>query len=608
MLLILILSSLVYVIGLKDCNVKDSLVKTLPGLSSEVIPCMYSGFIEIDEVSKSNIFYWLIESKKNNADLPLIVWLNGGPGFSSLWGLFTEMGPLRFDKTTEKLLLKEERSWTSVANVLYVDQPVGTGYSFTNDKNKIAKNQDMIANQFYRFFQKFLGVYTNYQKRPIYIIGESYAGKFIPNIAKKILDENLLIDKDDRSHIKVDLKKVAIGNGLFDAKYQRAARKDLAKGIHIMSEHNEEAQYDMLVKNCEFSVANKRDNSIEQCDKVLDYVIDLAGDVHEFDVRKNRFYDRDLAEAMHKFLNLDEVVTALHVKPNSIKTEFWSIRNSTVREALHDDINLRSSLPVLEKLLEDYNLPIVIYAGQFDLVDGPQGIERSLYSMNYKNSENFKKSSKQLWKVSTSDGSVVAGYVKQYENLIFITMRNAGHFAPRDAFYSSLDIIKHLFSDEKNWKCPDDSCSLIEKKCLAMKKCHNNGKCNESTGGLCECENEFYGPDCSIKATPINNSLIKISPRDTKLLKLSNYEGDMLLEIDSDDHNILVSLLDKKNHFQLFNQKEHIITYKLMGHKLVLFIEKLKFDNHLVVITNQEFEHEIELKIFLNSYSIFYLI
>jgi carboxypeptidase C (cathepsin A) len=562
---------------------------------------MYSGLIEIDENSRSNIFYWLIEAKKNSAELPLIIWLNGGPGSSSMIGLFTEMGPLRFNKTG--VMLNEDKSWTSVANVLYIDQPVGTGYSFTNDISKMASNQQTVANHFYKFIQRFLSEYTNYQKRAIYIVGESYAGKYIPNIAKKILDENRYIDKDERSHIKIDLRKIAIGNGLFDAKYQRAARKDLAKGINILSEYNEETQYDMLVKNCEFSVANNRNDSIKQCDEVIDYVIELAGDVYEFDVRKDRLNDKSLSIAMEKFLNLDEVATALHVKQHSIKSPFWSKRNETVREALKNDINLHSSLPVMEDLLDNYELPIVIYAGQFDLVDGPQGIERSLNSMNYKNSDNFKKSPRELWKVNTTDGSVVAGYVRQYDKLIFITMRKAGHFAPRDAYYSSLDMLRHLFSDEKNWKCPDDTCSLIDKKCLAMKKCNNNGKCDQTTGGQCICNSDFYGPDCSIRANEIDNSVIKMSPRDTRILKLSNYEGDMLLEIESDDHNILVSLLNKENHQQIFNQKEHIITYKLIGHKLVLFIEKHKFDDHLLVITNQEFEHEIELKIFLNSYS-----
>jgi vitellogenic carboxypeptidase-like protein len=586
----------------RNCTPRDSLVKTLPGLGEDV-PCMYSGFIEIDEASKSNIFYWLIEAKKSSVDLPLIIWLNGGPGSSSLIGLFTEMGPLRFNKTADKVMLKEDKSWTSVANVLYVDQPVGTGFSYTADANKMATNQQTVSIHFYKFIQKFLSEYTNYQKRDVYIIGESYAGKYIPNIAKKILDENRLIEKDERSHIRVNLKKIAIGNGLFDSKYQRAARKDLAKGINIMSEHNEETQYDMLVKNCEFSVANNRNDSIKHCDEVIDYIKELAGDVYEMDVRKNRFYDKDLSLAMEKFLNLDEVATALHVKGHTIKTTYWSKRNETVRHALADDINLKSSLPVLEDILDNYELPIIIYAGQFDLVDGPQGIERSLYSLNNRFIENFKKSPRELWKVNTTDGSVVAGYVRQYDKLIFITMRNAGHFAPRDAFYSSLDMLRHLFSDEKSWKCPDDSCSLIEKKCQAMKKCNNNGVCNASTGGQCVCNDDFYGPDCSIKATEIDNFVIRISPRDTKVLKLSNYEGDMLLEIESDDHNILVSLLNKLDHHQLFNQKDHIITYRLLGHKLVLFIEKHKFDEHLVVITNQEFEHEIELKIFLNSYS-----
>ena len=116
---------------------------------------MYSGFISIDETYNSKIFYWLTMSSKSDSSTPLVVWLNGGPGSSSLFGLFTEMGPLRIDPNSGNFKIEKDLTWTSKANILYIDQPIGTGYSFTSNLDLIPKNEATVSAQFYRFIQKF---------------------------------------------------------------------------------------------------------------------------------------------------------------------------------------------------------------------------------------------------------------------------------------------------------------------------------------------------------------------------------------------------------------------------------------------------------------------
>lgn len=587
------------------CPEKESLVTSLPGFADSDLPCMYSGFIPVDEKTNAQIFYWLILSPNADDKTPLVVWLNGGPGSSSLFGLFTEMGPLR-EKTTGEFYIEKERTWTSKAHVVYVDQPVGTGYSFADKFDAIPKGEVSVASQFYRFIQRFFIAHNELQSKNFYLIGESYAGKFIPSMANLILEENNKISKGSSHNQVINLKKIAIGNGLFDSRYQRAARKDLAKGVNILSEFDDEPQYDTLVKNCEFSLSQNNTDSLGKCDEILDFVMDLAGDVFRFDIRKSSGYDNSLDSSLNDYLNKEEVVKSLHVSDTTIKSSpYWSLKNDTVKSAMKDDINLISSIPMLEKILNDFDIPIVLYAGQFDLVSGPQGIERALNSMAWKEISGWKSAPRELWKIkATGDEYVVAGYVKQWKNLISITMRNAGHFAPRDRPETSLNILDHLFSDEKSWKCPDDECSLYEKKCKAMSHCSGNGVCGQETGGKCVCKNEFYGPDCSIRSDLLlSNKIINMSPRDTKIFNLTHYDSDVLLEIDSDDQNVLVSLVHKDDHLYIFNQREHMITYRLINHKLLLFVEKAKFADYLVVITNLEFLHEIELKLFVNSYS-----
>jgi vitellogenic carboxypeptidase-like protein len=588
----------------RECPEHITRITSLPSFTD--IPCMYSGYITVDEASNSQIFYWLILSKENFDKKPLIAWLNGGPGSSSLFGLFTEMGPLRLSK--KGMSLEEDISWTSKANIVYIDQPVGTGYSFTNNTDSIPHDEKQIAKHFYKFIIEFFKVYKNTSKMNFYLIGESYAGKYIPNIAQEILDRNKELDLNDieQSRKFINLKKIAIGNGLFDSKFQRAARKDLALGVNILSEFDDEAQFDLLVKNCEFSVANNRTNSLDTCDSVLNFVLDMAGDVYEYDIRKSKDYDNDLKKSLEDYLNQDEVIKNIHVKNNTIKSfPYWSLRNSTVKIALKDDINLVSSLPVLANLLDNYNVPIVIYAGQFDLVDGPQAIETALYHLKHKDNLKWKESTRELWKIQVGlNETVVAGYVKQQGNLCFITMRNAGHYAPRDRIYVSLNLLDHLFTDELHWECPDNSCSLIEKKCQAMKNCSGNGYCDKSTGGICACYNDFFGPDCSLKAEIIkSNYVINVSPRDIKLYNLSHYYTDLLLEIDSTNHESVASLVKKTDHRNILSHKDDLIKYRMYDHKLLLYIPKEQLNEYLLVIRNEDYTEEVKLFIYINSYS-----
>ncbi len=290
----------------------------------------------------------------------------------------------------------------------------------------------------------------------------------------------------------------------------------------------------------------------------------------------------------------------------SPKKPLWELESKAVQESLKEDIVLHSSVPQLDKLLNNTNVGVVLYAGQFDLMDGPQGIERTLHSLTYKDSENFKVAPRNFWKISDGKNVVTAGYIKQFKTLTFMTMRNAGHFAPRDKIYTSLNLLHHLFSEEPVWECDDKNCDIYEKKCLAMYNCVGNGKCGKATGGKCVCNEGYYGPNCGSVAEKLNNGLLRVSPRDTKIYSLVHWEEDILLEIDTDDSNVQVSLLNKKDHSSIYNYKNHLTTYRLHNKKMVTFIEKTMFKDYLLVISNVELEHEIKVNVFINYYSKFH--
>jgi carboxypeptidase C (cathepsin A) len=592
------------------------MVTQLPEI--EDLPCMYSGMIPIDETEKDEVFYILVKADGDNPEKkPLVIWFNESPGKSSLVSLFTEIGPIKLNKN--KFYIDETNSWNRLCNILFIEQPLGTGFSRNLiNKEKIPKNEDELSTQFLKFLSHFLFKHhPGLRDTDIYLIGENYSGKYIPSIAKKIIEHN----QDHQAPNKINLKKIAIGNGLFDAKFQRSARKDLAKGVHILSEFDDEAQYDLLVKDCEFSLSSKHSEkmqeSLKKCSKILNYVQELSGDVNEYDIRKTQTsYEKDINYLQH-YLNRRDVLIGLNLIKNTTNNatntsepeilNIWNFTNNDVVSAMEADVNLNSSIINIEYILDKSDVPIFIYAGQFDLVDGPQGIERALHTLNHRNAENFRLASRELWQVEDDKGIHTVGYIKKFKNLIFLTMRNAGHYTPKDSIYSSMNLLEHIFDISKQYcggSTNSTTCQMWPKKCASMKHCNGNGICNEQTAGKCICNIDFYGPACTHKPEELDSgTTLRISPRESKIFTLKHHEVDVFLEIDSTDKKLLMSLVDKNDHESILNSEKHEYTNLLENFQSSTYIKKNKLDGYLLVLTNLEFGNEIEVEIHINNYS-----
>ena len=109
-------------------------------------PCCasYSGFFTVDKQHDSNLFFWFFRSETRRDSAPLVVWLQGGPGTSMMRTVFLENGPYRIDYKS-KQLRRRKGAWTRAHSVLYFDNPVGTGYSFTGSTEGLAKNVQQVS-------------------------------------------------------------------------------------------------------------------------------------------------------------------------------------------------------------------------------------------------------------------------------------------------------------------------------------------------------------------------------------------------------------------------------------------------------------------------------
>ena len=166
-----------------------------------------SGILDLGE--GDDMFYWLFKSRNNATSAPLVLWLTGGPGCSSELAIFYENGP--FTINDDLSLKRNNFSWNENSNLLFIDQPVGTGYSQARDPTHFARNEKMVAENFYKFLLKFMMKYPEFKGRPMYITGESYAGHYIPAIANYIV-QNPFSD--------FNLRGIAIGNGFYNVLYR----------------------------------------------------------------------------------------------------------------------------------------------------------------------------------------------------------------------------------------------------------------------------------------------------------------------------------------------------------------------------------------------------
>ena len=188
----------------------------------------YPGTIGFPENDYDDLFYWWFPSRQSRANDPLVIWLNGGPGCSSMFGALMENGPffLKYVAEEQYDLTHNPNSWNNQANLLYVDNPRGTGYSQANSEY-LRKHSPEVSKDFMYFMLKWLERYPEFKGRPLFITGESFAGHYIPWIASDILKAN---------NPDLNLKGIAIGNGFVSLAWQEQSYATFALHNNLITQ------------------------------------------------------------------------------------------------------------------------------------------------------------------------------------------------------------------------------------------------------------------------------------------------------------------------------------------------------------------------------------
>jgi vitellogenic carboxypeptidase-like protein len=258
-----------------------------------------SGYLNIHNKGSSALAFIFYGKEKANisevAKTPTIIWLNGGPGSSSQLGNLMELGPywLVPDSSQPYVVVRNNNSWVKDYNVLFVDQPVGTGLSYADPRviNSYVKSMDDVAEDFYNalytLYTDGKGCFNGLGIRPdapLFIFGESYAGKYVPAIGAKIVREKL-----NGGFLK-GLKGVAIGDGFTDPFHILAEVGGFAFNFGLI-DYQERAKVEQIIINATFQEREQNWAELhDSFDRALDLIVEMAGGINVYDLTKYRDY------------------------------------------------------------------------------------------------------------------------------------------------------------------------------------------------------------------------------------------------------------------------------------------------------------------------------
>jgi len=367
------------------------------------------------------LFYVLVQNRQNNNTAPLIIWLNGGPGCTSAYGLYQENGPVNILRDKPIHFVKNPHSWNNFADVMYVDQPAGVGLSISKSNETLCKDEYCVALGFYTAFIHFLAENQQYKGRELYFAGESYAGHYIPAIAAYFAKSG---NKD------ILLKGVAIGNPLTRLSTQIQYYPWFLKENHIFNifEYIIARIMTIYCLIADLVHANPLE-LIQVCDFQFNGLVKL---INYYDIRDTKGYD-DMDELIMSYLNDTEIQASLGVNVSKIE-----MCNMQINSIMLPDVPTSQSYNI-EYLLEN-NYEVTLYFGDKDYICNWRGGENLANSLKWKGTDGYKKAQTNEWK---SNGKI-AGTYRKYANFNFVTVKDAGHMVPLDQPEFALNMIKNF--------------------------------------------------------------------------------------------------------------------------------------------------------------------
>ncbi|XP_062205668.1 serine carboxypeptidase-like 34 [Phragmites australis] len=430
-------------------------VMSLPGQPSYSSAFkQYSGYVTTDEYLGKALFYWFFEATDKPDEKPLVLWLNGGPGCSSVgFGQAQELGPYLVKKDLPELELNPY-AWNQAANLLFLDSPAGVGFSYTNTSfEKDPPGDNSTAHGSYTFLVRWFQRFPQHKAKEFYIAGESYAGHYIPQLANVIVEENKKASKENY----INFKGILIGNAYMDGDTDLLGIVDSAWHHAIISDK----LYSTFYKSCNFSLVDLS----PECNAALSQFTALYEIIDIYSLYTDRCelgypdfntsfsaqigrtggrldflkipmgYDPCTQTYATEYFNRKDVQKALHANTTGVPHPYSLCRNSISNAWTDSDLTV---VPVVKKLV-DAGLRIWIFSGDTDARIPTTSTRYTLKKLGLPIKEDWSP-----W----YHHKQVGGWTVVYDGLTFVTVRGAGHMVPSTQPEQALQLFKHFLANQ----------------------------------------------------------------------------------------------------------------------------------------------------------------
>ncbi|CCU77941.1 putative carboxypeptidase S1 [Blumeria hordei DH14] len=404
-----------------DFVTNSGICETTPGVNQ------YSGYLSVG--TDENMWFWFFEARNNASSAPLAAWFNGGPGCSSMVGLFQENGPCHFvDGSSEPSL--NPYSWNEYANMLYIDQPIGVGFSYGNNPvNSTVSAAPLV----WKLLQAFYAKFPEYENRDFGIFTESYGGHYGPEFASYIQSQNAAIASGTLEGEVINLKAMGINNGWIDATIQNKAYIDFSYN-NTYRPLITKTQYDNYLdtyntrclpalKGCNDTVSNDAacSNAHTICVNSIMRPLNNSGDFNVYDIRAPS-NDSNPPSTFVKYLNSPAVTNAI-----GARSPFMA-NSDNVYEKFSNSGDMQS------------NLTTLIWAGDADWICNWFGVLTAAESIDFPGASEFRSKEQMDYTV----GGKPAGKYKTVDNLSWLRVYGAGHEVPYYKPELSLQVFRQL--------------------------------------------------------------------------------------------------------------------------------------------------------------------
>jgi len=414
-------------VGSLAANIKDY-VPLLPQAPVPYDFSIYSGYLDIPNSQNKSLHYVLVESQNDPETDPLILWLNGGPGCSSMDGLFYEHGPFVFVDDSLNLTWNPY-SWNTNASVIYLEAPAGVGFSLLGNASYIYDDA-VTAHDNLQALLQFFSAFPEYKDNDFYIMGESYAGIYVPTLAYNVLAYNQATGRDN-----INLVGIAVGNGVTNFNYDNDAALANLLASHTMTPYTFQAQYN---KTC------GTDPNSDACGVLNDYLYDvILENIDIYDIygtcvpsptqlrytpwlkHKVRTGYGEVPPCVEwagivNYLTNSTVRDALHIP---VSAPEWDFCNDTINENYARNLEYGSYYAY--PYLMSFHIKILIFSGDCDAAVPFTGTREWIQSLNLTTKTPF-----QPWYYAADNQ--VAGFIQEFNGLTYVTMKGAGHMVPQD--------------------------------------------------------------------------------------------------------------------------------------------------------------------------------